>query len=78
MKHRSTSSLISSLMFASSLALPAVSDDAINIDEKPMDCIATQGPRQETICALQMFARVYTAKSKDGWFDKHTLASEPV
>ena len=78
MKHSSTSSLISSLMFASTLAIPAASDDAIGIGEAPQKQIEVQGPRQETICALQLFARAYTPKSKDGWFDKHTLSSKAL
>lgn len=78
MKHRSTSSLISSLMFASTLAIPSVSDDAICIAGSTPECIEELGPSRETICALQMFARAYTAKSKDGWFDKHALSSETI
>lgn len=52
MKHRSTSSIISSLMLAS-LTLPSVAD------------MEVQGPSLETICSLQLFARAYQATASD-------------
>lgn len=40
------------------------------------------GPSQETIFALQLFARAYTPKAADNlenrWFDEHTLTSKAV
>lgn len=81
MKHRSTSSIISSLVFAS-LAVPSTTDEQIN----------NAGPSQETICALQLLARTYHPKtisptitngenttfSEEGWLNEHPLSGKAV
>lgn len=40
------------------------------------------GPRQETIIALQLLARIYqpatTENLEHGWFDEHTLPGKAV
>lgn len=51
MKHRSTTSIISSIMLAS-LAVPSVAKPSIR----------EIGPSEETICSLQLFARAYKAE----------------
>ncbi len=79
MKHSSTTSPISSLMFAS--MMPAVTEESLE----------SLSPRPETICALQVLARTYTPAqttpkamqatmdgSEKRWFDEHAFAGEAI
>lgn len=79
MKHSSTTSLISSLMFAS--MMPSVTEESLE----------SLSPRPETICALQVLARTYTPVqsthqvlqttmngSEKRWLDEHAFASEAI